>query len=1055
MKKRSRIMRNIMSSLELAFSYRKVGDNQEAIAVLEKIKCNDSRINGQISFFIKLYKQDFNLTDIGNKVFKDTSVNKNTESIDVTENVENIGLEKSVKIANRDENIETSKSKIESAIYKNDFEACFWAAGEYFRKYYSDSESLNVAEKVYKLLLLHSAKLSQKFYEDYLYAAKTLSSHYLETGKIKESKELSVVDSFSIKLPVQKTNGNDIISSHLSIKNNPCFTQEPSLNTVVVWGNKISLSEMIFWNKLFASFESNIEILFLAAEHDKKHKNNLLLKTYSSGGVLEALDAAKETQKLIGKVALIHAGLRLSPSILEYFLYFKPHYNFVITPKFDIKTKKQNELISFLKGVNNELDKVNQSKFHMGGSLLCSSFDIGNIKTLAALENIHHLKHCSTEFFWRFENQGAYFVQPHKGFVELVDDIEKTISPLFKYSHSSTKILCELYPLAQERKRNQTYKVPLIDIYIPMYNAEKYIASAIESCLNQTIKDIRICISNDGSTDNCVNIVKDFQKKHDNILLESHNNAGISITTMKAIALGDGLVIAQLDSDDTLKPDACETLIDELVKDEKMGCVYGSCERIDAKGNFTQNEYSFPEFSRHKMLAVSICHHFRMWKRKYYNRTSHFNPFIVNGIDYDFFSKLSEITDVKHIDKILYQRRWHGENTSIRRESDQTRNTYICMLNSLNRQGLNNTFPVSPFPKEPRKIKFAVQHKNPEILIFPDYSYSNPYQKLLYKNLKDTFDIYKGDLDLAIERIEHNSVFFHLHWLNFIFNQAENEKHAATLVDDFLLKIKQFKDRGGKLVWTIHNNLEHDNKFVAQDLRLRAALCALSDKIHLHDSDTIDEVFKCNPVTQEKLIIHAHGNYIGSYGDFNMNMRTDRIINGSNSVLFVGQLRKYKGLERILKITSQLLKQGLKVTIAGQPENKEVKNQIEKHFSTEKNITLELKRIPDSDLHSLLLNHEFGLLSYDNILTSGSLRLFQSYGITPIAPDLPLFNREIINGTSGFIYKNSLADLNKMVTSITKTNENTLLQSAQHNFRLAQELDWTGNLISYFESNLN
>jgi glycosyltransferase involved in cell wall biosynthesis len=592
--------------------------------------------------------------------------------------------------------------------------------------------------------------------------------------------------------------------------------------------------------------------------------------------------------------------------------------------------------------------------------------------------------------------------------------------------------------------------VPLIDIYIPMYNAEKYIASAIESCLNQTIKDVRICISNDGSTDNCVNIVKEFQKKHDNILLESHNNAGISITTMKAIGLGDGLVIAQLDSDDTLKPDACETLIDELVKNEKMGCVYGSCERIDAKGNFTQKEYSFPEFSRHKMLAVSICHHFRMWKRKYYNRTSHFNPFIVNGIDYDFFSKLSEITDVKHIDKILYQRRWHGENTSIRRESDQTRNTYICMLNSLNRQGLSNTFPVSPFPKEPRKIKFAVQNNKPEILIFPDYSYSNPYQKLLYKNLKDTFDIYKGDLNLAIERVEHNSVFFHLHWLNFILNQAENENHAAILVDDFLLKIKAFKDKGGKLVWTIHNNLEHDAKFVAQDLRLRAALCALSDKIHLHDLETVNEVFKCNPVSQEKLVIHAHGNYIGSYGDFDIKTRTNRISNGSNNVLFVGQLRKYKGLERILKITSQLLKQGLKVTIAGQPENKEVKLQIEKHFDNEKNVTLDLKRISNNDLHSLLLNHELGLLAYENILTSGSLRLFQSYGITPIAPDLPLFKREVIDGVSGFIYENSLADLNKVATSITKMNENILQQSAEHNFMFAQELDWDGGLNSFY-----
>jgi glycosyltransferase involved in cell wall biosynthesis len=1028
------IVKNAIEQMKIAFKHRRNGDLKEAVKLLEAINVNSDSLVGNLSFFINLYKRELDLSD-------ETLVGSHNNVM-----VTAINQKKVVEVPKED--IEYLKSRLKKSITEGDYETCFWLAGEYFRKYYSDPASLDIAETVYEFLLKHSVKMSKKFYDDYLYAARCLSSIYLEPGKIKEQKKLSIEDSFSINLPTQKTNGNDTLLSHLSVQDNPCFTPEASLNNLVIWGNKISMAEKAFWHNLFSSIKPNVSIVFLATEHDKKTDEKLLLQNYSSGALLDALESLKKNKVLSGKIALIHSGLRLSPSLLKYFLYFNPDYNFVITPKFNDISKSNNELSVFIKGLN----KITQRNFHERSSLLCCSFDIGNVHKVTALDSIHHLKHASTEFFWRLENQGAYFVKPQKGFVEINATVEETTRQLFNYSHSSKNILCELYPLSKERKRNQQYKVPLIDIYIPMYNAEKYIASAIESCLNQTIKDVRICISNDGSTDNCVNIVKEFQKKHDNILLESHNNAGISITTMKAIGLGDGLVIAQLDSDDTLKTDACETLIDALVKDEKMGCVYGSCERIDAKGNFTQKEYSFPEFSRHKMLAVSICHHFRMWKRKYYNRTSHFNPFIVNGIDYDFFSKLSEITDVKHIDKILYQRRWHGENTSIRRESDQTRNTYICMLNSLNRQGLNNTFPVSPFPKEPRKIKFAVQHKKPEILIFPDYSYSNPYQKLLYKSLKNTFDIYKGDLDLAIERVEHNSVFFHLHWLNFILKQAENESHAETLVDDFLLRIKQLKDKGGTLVWTVHNNLEHDSKFVTQDLRLRAALCALSDKIHLHDQASIDEIFQCNPVVPEKLVIHAHGNYINSYGDFDIDMRTDRISNGSNNVLFVGQLRKYKGLERILKITSHLLKQGLKVTIAGQPENNEVKNQIEEHFSNEKNITLELKRVSNSDLHSLLLNHEFGLLAYDKILTSGSLRLLQSYGITPIAPNLPLFKREITNKVSGFIYENSLSDLSKIVNSISKMDKTSLKRSAEYNFMFAQELDWSGELENFFNS---
>lgn len=63
-------------------------------------------------------------------------------------------------------------------------------------------------------------------------------------------------------------------------------------------------------------------------------------------------------------------------------------------------------------------------------------------------------------------------------------------------------------------------------ILMSTYNGEKYLSEQIESLLNQTYKNIKILIRDDGSKDNTVNIVKEFQKNHDNITLIEGKNKG-------------------------------------------------------------------------------------------------------------------------------------------------------------------------------------------------------------------------------------------------------------------------------------------------------------------------------------------------------------------------------------------------------------------------------------------------------------------------------------------------------------------------------------------------
>lgn len=70
----------------------------------------------------------------------------------------------------------------------------------------------------------------------------------------------------------------------------------------------------------------------------------------------------------------------------------------------------------------------------------------------------------------------------------------------------------------------------LVTVIMPVYNAEKYLAEAIESILGQTYRDFEFIITNDGSTDNSLEIIKEYAMKDQRIRVVSRENKGLVYT---------------------------------------------------------------------------------------------------------------------------------------------------------------------------------------------------------------------------------------------------------------------------------------------------------------------------------------------------------------------------------------------------------------------------------------------------------------------------------------------------------------------------------------------
>ena len=102
--------------------------------------------------------------------------------------------------------------------------------------------------------------------------------------------------------------------------------------------------------------------------------------------------------------------------------------------------------------------------------------------------------------------------------------------------------------------------MPKFSIIIPVYNVEKYIKKCLDSIFNQTEKDYEVIVVNDGTKDNSMDIVKNYDVK-----IVNQKNQGLSAARNKGLEYAKGEYILFIDSDDYIEKD----LLKELKKSIK------------------------------------------------------------------------------------------------------------------------------------------------------------------------------------------------------------------------------------------------------------------------------------------------------------------------------------------------------------------------------------------------------------------------------------------------------------------------------------------------------
>lgn len=119
--------------------------------------------------------------------------------------------------------------------------------------------------------------------------------------------------------------------------------------------------------------------------------------------------------------------------------------------------------------------------------------------------------------------------------------------------------------------------MPLISIIIPVYNSESTLARCLDSLIKQSFEDFEILVVNDGSTDNSLTILKDYERKDNRIVVIDKDNGGVSSARNAALEIAKGEWIAFCDSDDYAEPEWMENflVVDSDTDLIQQGIIYG------------------------------------------------------------------------------------------------------------------------------------------------------------------------------------------------------------------------------------------------------------------------------------------------------------------------------------------------------------------------------------------------------------------------------------------------------------------------------------------------
>lgn len=219
-------------------------------------------------------------------------------------------------------------------------------------------------------------------------------------------------------------------------------------------------------------------------------------------------------------------------------------------------------------------------------------------------------------------------------------------------------------------------ELPKVSVLMPVYNAERYLATAVQSILDQSFADVELILIDDGSSDNSLAILRGFERHDPRVRLISRPNTGYVIALNEMIELATGQYLARMDSDDIALPDRLEKQVRFLDANSECVAVGSDVLLIDEDGDTLTTwefERTSDEIDKLHMQGHGprLVHPAAMIRAAAMRTVGGYRVDMETAEDMDLWLRLAEVGELANLDEVLLHYRVHSMSVSHQNRAKQ------------------------------------------------------------------------------------------------------------------------------------------------------------------------------------------------------------------------------------------------------------------------------------------------------------------------------------------------------------------------------------------------
>ena len=194
----------------------------------------------------------------------------------------------------------------------------------------------------------------------------------------------------------------------------------------------------------------------------------------------------------------------------------------------------------------------------------------------------------------------------------------------------------------------------LVTIVLPTYNGSKFLRDSIESVLNQTYQEWELIIVNDCSTDNTLEIAKEYEAKDDRIkVISNKTNKKLPASLNVGFSLAKGDYYTWTSDDNMYKPNAIKYMVNYLNTNPNTDLISCQFDFIDEEGNFERlffNGLKREMIDLTKNCNIGACF---MYRREIVQKVGNYDESYFCAEDYEYWCRIALAGNIEYLSENL------------------------------------------------------------------------------------------------------------------------------------------------------------------------------------------------------------------------------------------------------------------------------------------------------------------------------------------------------------------------------------------------------------------